>query len=333
VHFSQAAHLLKRQLSDANAPLWAQIFITRRCNLNCSFCAVPRCPSNEMRPDEWLRALEILSSLGVRVMNVVGGEPTLYDGLWNVLHYASRCNIATILHSNMINVNNSFVSSLSRAGVFALEASIDSLDNTHPKSNRHVLDVLNDARALGIIPIVSTVITKSNIDQIGEIAQRVTEANIMYLVSVYQTVGGCFSTRDMSMVPDCQDLERLFLSMQQLKKTTSLIKNSSSFLSAPSIHNGNKWHCNGARTLWITIDSNGLLMPCQEYRSDMTIFELESQNNLDTWVRNKYDITRACDGCSYHCYYEAEALNGIAFAREVPSYLRGLIKLNKHSFQ
>ena len=67
-------------------PVWAYLFVTRNCNLACTYCHVNRkaCEkmgmqgaSVEMSSDELKEAIDKLYSLGTRYISFFGGEPTL----------------------------------------------------------------------------------------------------------------------------------------------------------------------------------------------------------------------------------------------------------------
>ena len=326
---SRALFVKKLIFKSTKNPFMGQIFITRRCNLRCPFCAAPLHRYKELSPNQWCKALDTLSDLGVQVLSFVGGEPTLYKGLLDVLGYAHSKGFVTVLHSNMTDVKSNFVQRLANTGVDALEASIDSLNGILPKSSLHVLDILNEARDQGVIPIVCTVITKSNIEQVPEIAQRVTEAGFAYVVAVYQTVGGQFSTHNPALIPSHSEIERLFNFLIKIKKKTALIKNSYHFFRNPQIHNIQTWHCNGSEDTWIAIDSDGTVMPCQEYRSKISIFDFQKPYKVAGWRQQKTSITNACKGCSYHCYFESEEFSGIRALSELCSYALGLYRMKK----
>lgn len=326
---TQASVLKRLILTDSSAPLWGQLFITRRCDLRCPFCAAPLHKAEELLPEQWFIALDILWKWGVRVLNIVGGEPTLYEGLWDVLAYARKLGFLTILHSNMRIPNSKLVQQLRESGVYALEASIDSLDGSLPKSNPYVLDILKEVKDCGVIPMVCTVITKANIKQVSEIAHLVTKAGFAYLVAVYQTIGGRFSATDSSMIPTYTDIEQVFSDLIRIKKRTSLVKNSFFYLENPQIHQGKRWHCDGSKDVWITVDSDGVLMPCQEYRSTSSLFDFDENTKYQIWRNEKLSITNSCKGCSYHCYFEAEGVLGTQFLREICSYAVGINYLTR----
>ncbi len=119
--------------APTDTPTWAQVFVTRRCDLDCSFCTAPSNDADELTLDEWRPILERLRSWGVLGVNIVGGEPTLYRHLEGFVEIAMDLGMATILHSNLSSRN-------ARRRVLALSdrctavaASIDSLDGSEPQ--------------------------------------------------------------------------------------------------------------------------------------------------------------------------------------------------------
>lgn len=44
----------------------AGIFITKRCNLRCPYCNVPKQNHSELTYEEWIKAIQILEKLEVK---------------------------------------------------------------------------------------------------------------------------------------------------------------------------------------------------------------------------------------------------------------------------
>ncbi len=65
----------------------AGVFITRRCNLRCPYCNVPKINQPELSYQEWVKAIQILQKLWVVKIHFLGGEPTLYKDFFNVIKY------------------------------------------------------------------------------------------------------------------------------------------------------------------------------------------------------------------------------------------------------
>ncbi len=66
--------------------------LTSKCNYKCFFCHREGAngDEDEISPEEWKRIFEAASSLGIKGIKFTGGEPLLYEGLGEVLKYASE---------------------------------------------------------------------------------------------------------------------------------------------------------------------------------------------------------------------------------------------------
>src|SRR5262245_48872159 len=95
-------------LGSPHKPLWGQIFLTRKCNLRCAFCAAPAHKAVETSIEGWKEILDRLFQWGVRWLNIVGGEPTLHPDVWDFLSYAHRKGFVTVLHSNLYRITPDF---------------------------------------------------------------------------------------------------------------------------------------------------------------------------------------------------------------------------------
>jgi MoaA/NifB/PqqE/SkfB family radical SAM enzyme len=305
--------------------VWGQIFLTRRCNLRCAFCAAPQHRSNDLPLAKWKIILQRLRQWGVMSLNIVGGEPTLHPDIWDFLSCAADLGFLTVLHSNLYKVQSDFEDRVVNSKVFALEASFDSLDGRRPRTVTANVDLLCRIRDRGVIPLVSTVMTSRNVDQVGEIARQVTRRRIVYLAAVYQSVGGVFSVNDRRLVPSQEQIQSAFAVLRKLKCANGLIRNSFHFLDRPELHQEPRWHCDPARDSWITVDSDGRLMVCQEHESPFYVLEVQHVHTDSSWRRTKTALANACNGCSYHCYFEAEGLIGHSFRSELAAYVRAYL--------
>jgi len=77
--------------------------ITRRCNLNCSFCisnSKPDVNLNEMTTKDCLRVIKKLSEAGIKRIDLTGGEPLLRKDIFQLAKYAKDQGLATVVTSN-----------------------------------------------------------------------------------------------------------------------------------------------------------------------------------------------------------------------------------------
>ncbi|MGH8919937.1 MAG: radical SAM protein, partial [Actinomycetes bacterium] len=75
--------------------LWCEL--TSRCQLSCQHCYAESGPAGAhglMRPVDWARVLNQATELGVRMVQFIGGEPTLYPDLAHLVDHALRRGLA-----------------------------------------------------------------------------------------------------------------------------------------------------------------------------------------------------------------------------------------------
>ncbi len=81
-------------------PLQCSLYVTDRCNLDCSYCteydnSVPHPPLADLKM--WLRKIR---ELGTMRIALVGGEPLLHPDIVEVVRYCRELGFATSLTTN-----------------------------------------------------------------------------------------------------------------------------------------------------------------------------------------------------------------------------------------
>ncbi|RME64437.1 MAG: radical SAM protein [Nitrospirae bacterium] len=80
---------------------YVQFYPTLRCDLSCSFCFNKLMGPMEDFPEEAIPGLiRVLSDNGIKEIDIIGGEPTLYRGLPELVERASSAGISLWLSSN-----------------------------------------------------------------------------------------------------------------------------------------------------------------------------------------------------------------------------------------
>ena len=81
----------------------ALIEITKNCPLHCKHCYLKGLTTKkELTVEQWKKIMDILIKQGVKRVVLLGGEPTIYPGFWELLNYA--CD-----NFEMVNVETSGV--------------------------------------------------------------------------------------------------------------------------------------------------------------------------------------------------------------------------------
>ena len=161
-------------------PQYVQFYPTRRCNQKCSFCFNGDMVSagetaSDISYDNALRLIEILSSHGIKELDIMGGEPLLVDWIPEFIHIAARKNIGI-----NISTNGSMPDRLrGLAGIDREKLAVGiSLEGSTAQRHNRLTGASNFDAAMqsirllvssGLDPVVKTVVSRDTMDDIQNI--------------------------------------------------------------------------------------------------------------------------------------------------------------------
>jgi len=82
------------------SPIVAAIKITQRCNLHCKHCTWSNKITKDLPLTEWKGIIDDLYKQGVVAIAIEGGEPTLYNGIKEIVEYIKSKNLIVIFITN-----------------------------------------------------------------------------------------------------------------------------------------------------------------------------------------------------------------------------------------
>lgn len=89
--------------------LWLEI--TGRCQLECAHCYAESGPAGAhgaMTAQDWLSVIDQAADLGVSMIQLIGGEPTMHPQFADLLAHAVSRRLAIEVYTNLVRVRNSW---------------------------------------------------------------------------------------------------------------------------------------------------------------------------------------------------------------------------------
>ncbi|MCD6099146.1 MAG: radical SAM protein [Candidatus Marinimicrobia bacterium] len=176
-------------------PTHALLFITFRCTSRCRMCAMWKRGKNanireELSLDEWKIVMDMLSELGVSIVEFFGGDALLRkDVLIPLIEYAHNKDIFTELPTNCNLLDKSTATRLVEAGLDVVWISLDGIGSTHDsvrgkqgtfehvnEAIKNLMEAKNDNNTPKIM--INCVISKMNLGNFEEIISYASEMNI-----------------------------------------------------------------------------------------------------------------------------------------------------------
>ncbi|MFN0124616.1 MAG: radical SAM protein [Blastocatellia bacterium] len=125
-HYREFKFIGEALLSTRHAVL-AHIIPMRRCNLSCGYCNEYDKTSDPVPFDTITRRLDKLRALGVSVVIISGGEPTLHPQLDDIIGHARAIGMMAGLITNGYYLTRERIERLNHAGLDYMQISVDNI--------------------------------------------------------------------------------------------------------------------------------------------------------------------------------------------------------------
>jgi len=305
-----------------------QIFLTRKCNIMCGYCKLTEKQfDNELSIEEWKKAFSALESIGIQTVKLMGGEPTVLEGLEEIIEYINtHTNIRFALLSNSL-ISDERLDSLVDAGLQGYFASVDAIKSIDHSSDQERksnagFEVLKKLKRKGIKLLgANVVITSKNLMDIPETVSILSNegiwVNLCPVIHDNRQKGKreweYRKVIDESILlkeEDIPALNNIMIKLLQLKQDGARLAVPESYMINMSRYGIDcSWQCGYFSQL--RIDADGALMLCNDIRGSVSdkynvrkltvdIFQ-EFQRD---WQQERNSID--CPGCYWSCFYFAE---------------------------
>jgi radical SAM protein with 4Fe4S-binding SPASM domain len=332
IHISEKPSKIKILFSGSREnwiPKSVSLEVTNSCNLRCKHCYADAGNKSEKERDitELMELLKKLRTMGVKNLNVTGGEPLTYDRIFDILDYAYT-TFNTSLLTNGYSIDAEMAKKLSKYSGMSIQISVDgSNSETHDYIRgvkgafQNAINAIELLSKSGMKVFVSSIITPFNLDEVEDILNLVKQKGaVRYRVGVVIPAG---RARDLHWDLSEEEGEKLRYKIKQLKEKYER----EIFVDSCDIATDDERkaveekikNCGAGYSL-VVIDPNGNVRPCSHLPADIfnqgNIFKDGEKVFASKMSHFLFDIqTPRISGCT-----ECEKKNHCAFCLATAYY-------------
>lgn len=270
-------------------PKAASVEITECCNLNCLHCygSFGDHKNHTMSLADVKKILKDLSDVGVRTLELTGGDISTHPNLKEIILYALKLDFEQIdLLSNGVILKEDILDiAVQNSQKIVVQIDLHSLDDDYlfwfTQRKDTLTTIKNKIEYLsnhGVRMRVATIFTKKNLHELCNIAEWVSKRNVSWGVGVVERLGRALNS-DSDLYLNAKDWEIFQSELEvQNKKYPGMI----SIID----YQPNENNC-GAMTTHVVINPYGQIKLCT--MDDGSYFKNSLGNCLDNNIRSYYD--------------------------------------------
>jgi KxxxW cyclic peptide radical SAM maturase len=149
------AHEAPTEWDHLSAPLNLSIYPYMRCQIDCRFCYVTdeKWVKGHSPATTWLNVVREAKRLGVPTISVLGGDPSLYPGIVELIEGFDRLEITGTMTTNGLNVRPALRETIAGSTWLVPTVSVQSMSDLHERltgrSQDKALDLIRFLRSQG----------------------------------------------------------------------------------------------------------------------------------------------------------------------------------------
>lgn len=310
----------KKFLSEK--PILKNLFweTTLGCNAKCKHCG-SRAGENldiqgELTTEEIKKTLQDISNkYDARkiLINVTGGEPLLRQDLFEVMEFANNLGYYWGMTTNGILINDEIIRKMKQTGMSTISISLDGLEKSHDEfrqvkgSYAKIIENIKELKKANFLNYlqVTTVINKSNIDELEELYNEIQALQIdSWRVLNMEPIGRTDDNQDLLL--DNKEYHNLleFIKEKRKKSKFDITYGCSHFLGMKyekEVRNHMFFCIAGFITASILYNGDIYVCPSVERRKKLVQGNVRTDNFVDVW-ENKFKWFRnlnkfKCESC------------------------------------
>lgn len=280
-----------------NAPMDAQLIVTRRCNLSCGYCSEYDNVSDPVPLEDLKERIDALHRLKAINITLLGGEPLMHPDIAEIVRYAGRkANVSIV--TNGFLLRNGVIQALNEAGLNNLTVSVDTLKADRSryiqKSFQSLRTRLQRLQNLAKFDVhVTAVLCDASKDDFQELTREVQAMGFRMSVNLIHNARGYISIKGEPYLDLYEDFYHngkpfTFIDYEYGKQ---LLQGETP-----------DWTCKaGARYLYVDEHGNVQLCASQIGRFEKPILEY-TKADLNEQARTPKGCEEGCSvGCAFRC--------------------------------
>jgi len=286
-----------------------------------------------MTMDLFRMVLDKALNLKVGIISFLGGEPMLWDDLFNAIEMCSKHNILTDMTTNGIMLNNVTIYKLASLGLDYLNISVDTQDNNSvSKKNilfdKNTINTLKSAEKEYNMKLrMNSVIYKNNFEDIKLLLELSKENKVPislgFIVPHMKSDDNkdiYFSEKDFDLLKEITDYI-----LKKKNEKYPIIDPDSYFTNVfKFIKHENFWTCNyPTKYGWINVTTNGMIRSCTK-KMDETNFNFLSLLPEHIAIMKK-TFEASIKDCNCYCYSNC-AYDSSFYKNNKISFIKQLLK-------
>jgi len=287
--------------------LLCNYYLTYRCNADCEFCHFGY--STELNKTGFAKESDVnnnlsqLRELGVKFIDLTGGEPLLHKSIHLFVDQAKKLKMQTSITTNCL-MYHKFAEKLA-GKVNLLHFSLDSPDREeHDKIRKvkcfdAVINSIHLAKSLGEFPDILFTVTNQTYKKLPQMYDLASKYELVLIVN---PVFSYFGNEGLST--------KAIDHIEEFTEGKPDVYINSSFLSfrRRGGNDKNNPSCKAVSRVIVISPDNEIILPCYHFGFkkipiDRPISEIRSREEVSDIQKNegRYDF---CQGCTVNCYFE-----------------------------
>ncbi len=287
--------------------LLCNYYVTYKCNAYCEFCHFADHKRYKSTPnaslEDFKKNVEELVKLGVKFIDLTGGEPLLNPDIAEMAKFANRLKMQTSITTNTL-LYPKFADSL-KGNVNLLHFSLDSPDEEEHNKIRKVncfnkvFESIEIAKSLGEFPDILFTVTNDTYKKLPRMHRLAQKHDLVLIVNpVFSYFGNPGLSEE--ALDFIEEYSTGYSDIYLNKGFIKLRRDGGNNIENPS--------CKAVSRVIVISPYNEIVLPCYHFKKETVkinrpISELRKSEKIRYYqsMEGKFDF---CKGCTVNCYFE-----------------------------